>query len=405
MFHARNNFVVILLTLTPLPLCVSVVFGETPRAPDAVFREHQRAVMALAFSPDGSRLASGGDDKQVVVHVLRPEQEDPAVAELRTRLLRELDDSHYETRQSAYATLSAMGPESIPDLEDCLETTRSAEVRLRVRQLLVRHRLPSGVGHEGTIRDLVFSPDGKFLASAGHDDSVRLWQTATVKPVQVLRAHSDGIWSVCYSQDGQSLMTGGGDSRINVWDAHTYQRRSSLEQHHSNVQALALSPDGTLFASAGGFDESVVVWTMASASVLQQLKPDVGAVLAVAFHPTEPALVIAGYSDRLAIVDVTTWEVTSTMRLPFAVIRSLAFSADGRWLAVAGKSDVVPLVDWAERRVTEQLAGHTEPVHAACFRASDNVLASGDDAGVVRLWGVPHRVVQREEQQQTTSDR
>jgi WD40 repeat protein len=398
MCHSRIISVAYFAKLTLLLCCAAELPAETPRAPESVFREHQRAVMALAFSPDGLRLASGGDDKRVVVHELQPQPEDPATRERRSRLLLELDDSHYETRQAAYAELSAMGPESVSDLEHCLETTRSAEVRMRVRQLLMRHRLPSGVGHEGTIRDLAFSPDGKFVASAGHDDSVFLWQTLTVKPVQVLRAHSDGIWSVCYSQDGQSLMTGGGDSRINVWDTNTYQRRNSLMRHQSNVQSLALSHDGKLFASAGGFDESVVVWATASGAVLRDLKPEVGAVLSVAFHPTDSSLVIAGYSDRLVIIDVSTWEVTSTMRLPFAVIRSLSFSSDGHWLAAAGRSNAVTIVDWPQRLIAEQLGGHTEPVHAACFRASDNLLATGDDAGVVRLWALPQHFVQHDSQ-------
>ncbi|MEH2014569.1 WD40 repeat domain-containing protein, partial [Nostoc sp.] len=105
-------------------------------------------------------------------------------------------------------------------------------------------------GHSSAVSSVVFSPDGQRLASASGDNTIKLWDAATGKPLQTLSGHSSWVNSVVFSPDGQRLASASDDKTIKLWDAATGKPLQTLSGHSSWVNSVVFSPDGQRLASA-----------------------------------------------------------------------------------------------------------------------------------------------------------
>jgi WD40 repeat protein len=258
-------------------------------------------------------------------------------------------------------------------------------------------------GHTRLVEAVLFSPDGRTLASCGFDQKVRLWDVSRPggkRPAEVeVLPHSsivfsmafspDGsrlaaatdrsvtIWSrdqsyhreversgeyrrVVFSPDGRTLALGADDGTVRLWDMPEARERAILRGHAAAVVGLAFSPDGSRLAS-GGREGRLVVWDAAAGTELRVL---VGSgqvpIRSVAFSPDGRSVGVAEptlhWASDIRLFDVETGAVRTSLRGHHWGINDLAFSPDGRTLATAGLDHTVRLWDLAagkERAVVE----------------------------------------------------
>jgi WD40 repeat protein len=248
-------------------------------------------------------------------------------------------------------------------------------------------------GHSFHVSIVVFSPNGKTLASGSFDGSVRLWDVETRQPLGqplALAGDSFSIQSMAFSPDGKTLASGSFDGIVRLWNVETRQLLGELVNDSSSVYSVAFSPNGKLLASGNG-DNTVRLWNIETKRVLS--KPLVGhssSVYSVAFSP-DGKTIASGSDDKT----VRLWEVETKQALSEPLVGhsssvySLAFSPDGKILASGSDDKTVRLWEIETKQpLGDPLVGHSNDVRTLAFGPDSKILASGSEDNSLRLWNV-----------------
>jgi len=331
---------------------------------------HAGSVSQVAFSPDGTQLASAGTDGTIKVWDARG---DPEVRTLESHTVAFSPDGNWLAATSWDTTSFKLWDTTTGQLVRTLD------------------------GHKGQVIDVAFSPDGKLIASAGADKTIKLWDVSTG---HIRRTFEGGASKVTFSPDGQWLASASGS--VKLWHVATGQLLGSLTiDGTTTARSVTFSPDGTWLASAGIGDRIVRLWDVTTRRQVHALEYQCNVWrFTPAFSPDGSQLATAAPDRTIRLWDVRTGEPIRKFAGNTAEIRGLAFTPDGRRLASTSFDGTVKLWDVATGQEALVLRGHMSAAQDVAFSPDGSRLATADNDCKMKLWDArpwtPEAAIERE---------
>jgi WD40 repeat protein len=234
-------------------------------------------------------------------------------------------------------------------------------------------------GHADGVLALAFSPCGKFLATSGEDNVIKLWSVPDGIEIQTIQAHEGDVRAVAFDQDGDVFASGSWDKSVKIWQTSDCSTLGSAVKHSAPVNCLAFSPNGKVLYS-GSDDATINIFSSPDCKHVGTISPGMGDIKALAAAPNGT---LAAGGVELQFMDPSGKLMKDNDSYVYGV-RALAFSPDGRLLA-AGTGMEKRLEIWDAEKLEEKGSiKDTDWVNCVTFTPDGKFIVTGGMA--VKLW-------------------
>ncbi|KAF7967335.1 hypothetical protein HWV62_34697 [Athelia sp. TMB] len=380
---------------------------ETGEAVGAPFRGHTAAIRSIAYSPSGHYIVSGSEGG--TVRIWDSETGEPVGSTLEhgneVACVAYSRDGKYIIAgsynkgiiclwhvETGEAVETRIGGTFFAYSPNGSHVVSSSGATLIVWNAMIGEAVGAPLeGHHQQVNCVVYSPDGTLIASCSRDNTIRLWDAETRQTVRVLEEHTGDVGSIAFSPDGAYLVSGSDDKTIRVWDVKAGKPAGApLEGHSSEVYSVAYSPDGTHIVSGSG-DGTVRVWDAEAVGFEvagAALQGSSGAFLSIAYSPDGVSIVSGSWEGKIQRWDGNTGQLRPTpISGHHKDVNAVAFSPDGTRI-VSGSDDCTVQV-WdvlTGEAVGAPFKGHTEEVLSVGYSPDGSHIVSGSFDGTVRTW-------------------
>ena len=333
--------------------------------------------MAIAFSPDGTRLvvaSSAGAAGEVhgaagnagAARVWNAVTGSPVTAPL---------------VHGGPVTTVAFSPDGTRVV------TASADGTARVWNAATGAPATGPLGHGGLVSAALFSPDGTRVVTASADRTARVWDARTGAALTPPLRHGDAVALAVWSRDGARIATASFDRTARVWDARTGAALTAPLAHDGAVTAVVWSPDGARIATASA-DSMARIWNIADGAQAAMTFTHHRAVTSVAFDRDGKRLVTASQDATARVWNTETGKPVTPPLEHQGGVTVAGFSPDGAWVGTASEDGTSQIWDATTGKPVTAALERPGRVHAATFSAN-GMRAAVAAGGQVFVWGLP----------------
>jgi WD40 repeat protein len=262
---------------------------------------------------------------------------------------------------------------------DTRKTVESA-LRKAVNSAVEYNRLS---GHEADVENVIFSPNGKLIATTSWDKTVKLWNLSG-KLIHTLEGHTSGIQDAAFSPDGETIATASWDKTVKLWHTNGKLLQTFIG-HTSNVYDVTFSPDGKIIASASN-DKTIKLWDR-KGTIIKTFTGHTAPVNGIAFSPDGKTIASASTDKTIKLWNID-GKVIKTLKSHQEVVQQVVFSPDGKTLATASFDGTVKLWNVENGNLINTFTGHQDQVRSVSFSPDGKIIASAATDSTIKLWDV-----------------
>ncbi len=317
-------------------------------------------VWAVAFSPDGSLIASAGEDGLVKLWDLESGEEVLSIAAHSDRI--------YDIQFSPDGSRLISGGD---------------DESAKIWDTVTGQELIALTGHDYVIETTAFSPDGSLAATASWDGTARVWDAESGEELLILPGHTSEVWGVAFSPDGEFIATASADGTAKLWSLQYGDEVFSLNGHDDRVKRVVFSPDGTRLVTSS-LDNTARIWDITPGRELLSINHD--GALRVKYSPDGTRIAGSSYFGPSWIWDAESGELLHTLEGHTAWVGGLEFSPDGDLIATGSDDTTAKIWDVETGQELMTLSGHEDWVNEVAFSPDGNYLATAGNQSIVNIW-------------------
>lgn len=240
------------------------------------------------------------------------------------------------------------------------------------------------VGRKAPFEAIAFAPDGATLAATAAEGKVKLFAVATLAEQPPLAPEPSAVDALAYSPDGRLLATAGDDRVLRLYDARTGRRQKEIPGYGGGIRTIVFAPDSRTLASGG--DDQTKIWDVASGAVVADVRGHTNTVTCQAFSPDGNSLATGDADRHVFLWNSATWQRRLELVGHADRVYGVAYAPDGRSVVSCSKDGTIRVWDAADGKELNVLRGHVGRVRGVAVSPDGRTVASAGSDGTVRLW-------------------
>ena len=362
-------------------------------------------IAAVAFSPDGSRLATGGPyhpakiwevNSRRVLHELvpPPDPSDPPQSHSPPSTVIRAYDGVWGIAWSSDSKWILTGGDGgavrlwDADTGKLLRTYPKDQPKNRMASSAFQPPAITGSlsGHRNRVEAACLSPDGKRVLSGDNDGTVIIWDTESGEALHSL-SFGGQVHAAAFSTDGRYLAIGDYSGNLELYDGNFVRRVLSFEGANGSFESLAFTPDGSKIVTVGQNNGSSI-WEVKTGRMIRVFKRAASNDMSVAISPDGQLAVTGGPAKKARVWNLETGENLRDLDGHIAAIEAAAFSPNGRQFVTASEVGEIKFWNLSPKPFKMELAANVQGEQCLAFSPDGQKLAIGNSAGTIQIWEV-----------------